>query len=418
MLKKIINTSVSFVILMLGCIAPLKAQEPVIYFTYLFNWNLNHAGAPVSGIPALVEQGHNALLDVFEKHPQWTTQFYVSAYTSDYLQKNYPNTINRLKYGIEKKRYGMGTYTLSHPILNLTPYNSLILQLNTSINADQKLWGLSPRSVFLPENSWDAILPQVWEDVGLKWVAIYKDIIPAYSNQLYAPPTVMLDGINAKKIPAILTSPTLTIGSHQALKEKLDRLYQTLKEQGIKEHFVVFKGDAEDIYFESLAMLNSTNENAYVSGQMLPSLPAKDKWVKRLAMIADLPYAKFMTMDAWLKNHPPKITVPNEEISMAADFTNWLRNNGVERINILTDEARMEVSNATYAIILADKLGLDVSQSKTLLEQAKYQLMLSEGADGRATNPPASRKVFVMQAAVNSSKLARQAAEAISNKNN
>ena len=122
-----------FILLLLIIISPIKAQEPVIYFTYLFNWNLNHAGAPVSGIPALVEQGHNSLLDVFEKHDKWTTQFYLSAYTGDYLQKNYPETINRLKNGIEKGKYGIGTYTLSHPILNLTPYNSLLLQLSTSI---------------------------------------------------------------------------------------------------------------------------------------------------------------------------------------------------------------------------------------------------------------------------------------------
>ena len=77
--------------------------------------------------------------------------------------------------------------------------------------------------------------------------------------------------------------------------------------------------------------------------------------------------------------------------------------------------ARMEVSNATYAIILAEKLGLQVSESQKLLEQAKYQLMLSEGADGRQGRPPASRKVFVTEAAVNATKLARQAVEAISN---
>jgi len=140
-----------FILLLLIIISPIKAEEPVIYFTYLFNWNLNHAGAPVSGMPTLVEQGHNSLLDVFEKHNQWTTQFYFSAYTSDYLQKNYPETINRVKNGIEKGKYGIGTYTLSHPILNLTPYNSLVLQFNTSLDYDQRIWGFKPKSVFLPD---------------------------------------------------------------------------------------------------------------------------------------------------------------------------------------------------------------------------------------------------------------------------
>lgn len=414
---KIINKLLAIVILTLSVMGSIKAQEPVIYFTYLINWNLNHAAAPVNAMPVLVEQGQNALLDVFEKHPQWTSQFYLSAYTSEYLQKNSPQTIARLKNGIKKNRYGMGTYTLSHPILNLTPYNSLILQLNTGINADQKTWGFKPTSVFLPENAWNPVLPQVWEDVGLKWVAIYKDIIPAYENELYYPPTVMLDGINGKKIPAVLSSHFLTNSNSKELKEKLDALYKILKDKGIKEHFVVFKGDAEDIYFESLDILNSEHENSYISGQKLPKLPAIDEWNERFSMIENLSYAKFMTMETWLKKYPPQINIPNEDISMDADFSAWIRHKGVEPINILTDEARMEVSNATYAIILAEKLGLKVVKANNLLAQAKYQLMLSEGADGRATNPPASRKVFVMEAAVNASKLARAAAEAINNKN-
>jgi len=413
--KRTISPCLAFILLLLIIISPIKAEEPVIYFTYLFNWNLNHAGAPVSGMPALVEQGHNSLLDVFEKHNKWTTQFYFSAYTSDYLQKNYPETIKRVKNGIEKGNYGIGTYTLSHPILNLTPYNSLVLQLNTSLDYDQRIWGFKPKSVFLPENAWDVTLPQVWEDVGLEWISIYKEIIPAYENELFYPPTVMLDGINGKKIPAVLCSHYLTRGSTEEVKEKLDTLYAILKEKGIKEHFLAFKGDAEDIYFGSRSMLNREKKNTYKSGQMLPELPAMEEWNERLEMVQNLPYAKFMTMGEWLKKHPPQNTIPNEEISMAADFTNWIRNNGVERINILTDEARMEVSNATYAIILAEKLGLEVSESQKLLEQAKYQLMLSEGADGRATRPPASRKVFVIEAAVNATKMARQAVEAISN---
>ncbi|WP_159821200.1 hypothetical protein [Colwellia sp. 20A7] len=414
MKKKIAKTLLLSIMFAIGLTSPLKAQEPIIYFTYLFNWNLNHAGAPVSGMPTLVEQGQNSLLDVFEEHPKWTTQFYLSAYTTDYLQNNYPKTIERLKSGIKKERYGIGTYTLSHPILNLTPYNNLILQLNESIKQDQKTWGFKPTSVFLPENSWDVILPQVFEDVGLHWISIYKDIIPAYENQLYYPPTVMLDGINGTKMPAVLTAPLLTSGSTTALKTKLDALYKILKDKGIKEHFVVFKGDAEDIYFESLEMLNNKNGDLHASGDMLPNLPAIKNWNERLTMVENLPYAKFITMEAWLEKHPTEVSIPNEEISMAADFTNWIRNNGVERMNILTDEARTEVNNARYAIILAEKLGLNVINAQAILTQAEYQLMLSEGADGRATTPPASRKKFVMEAAVNATKLARQSVNAIS----
>ncbi|MBN2413538.1 hypothetical protein JXQ31_17810 [candidate division KSB1 bacterium] len=413
MKQKLIKILPILIICGIMAAAPIKAEEPVIYFTYLFNWNLNHAGAPVSDIPLLVEQGHNSLLDLFEKHSKWTTQFYPSAFTSEYLQKNYPETIKRLKKGLEEGRYGIGTYTVSHPILNLTPYKSLVLQLQTSMAHDQQLWGFKPKSVFLPENAWDVVLPQVWKDVGLEWISLYKELVPAFENELFYPATIMLEGVNGTKIPAVVCSHYLSRGSADDIKAKLDSLHAILKEKGIKEHFVAFKGDAEDIYFGSRSILRRDNSITLAPGQKLPELPAFKEWDERLQMVEDLPYAKFMKMDDWLAKHPPVQTVPPEEISMSADFTNWIRNNGVERINILTDEARREVSQATYTILLAEKLGLDVANAKKILEQAEYQLMLSEGADGRATRPPASRKVFVMEAAVNATKLARKAVDAI-----
>lgn len=394
----------------------IRGEDPVIYFTYLFNWNANHAGAPISGIPALVEQGHKPLLDLFEKHDQWTTQFYFSAYTSDYLRENNSDVIKRVKKGIKKGRYEMGTYTVSHPILNLTPYNSLMTQLEASVKHDKKVWGVMPTSIFLPENSWDVTLPQVLQESGLAWISIYKDIIPAYADEKFYPPAMIVKGINETSIPAVFCGHYLTQGSVEDLKHYLDELYEILKEQGIKEHFVAFKGDAEDIYFGSLSTLNARSDQTYEAGQILPELPAIKEWDERLEMVENLPYAKFMTMGEWLKKHPAKETIPNENISMSADFSRWIRGNGVERINILTDEARWEVSNAKYAIELAEKMGLNVSKAKKLLDEAKYQLMLSEGADGRATNPPASRKVFVMEAAVNATKLAWEAVQAIENK--
>ena len=415
-IKNICRCSILSLLVLISSIGPAKAGDPVIYFTYLFNWNINHAGAPVSGMPVLVEQGHVPLLNLFEKHDKWTTQFFVSAYTSEYLEENYPETIERIKKGIKNGNYELGTYTLSHPILNLTPYNSLALQLKKGLEIDEQIWGFKPKSLFLPENAWDVILPQVFKDVGLEWISIYKDIVPEFTEELYYPAVVRVEGINDSSIPAVFCAHYLTRGSAEELKQKLDTLYEILKAKGIKEHFVAFKGDAEDIYFGSLAHLNITGEKKYLPGQTLPDLPAMTEWDERLTMVESLPYAKFKTMGEWLAKHPPEKTLPNEDISTSADFTRWLRGNGVERINILTNEARMEVSNATNTILLAQKLGLDVDEAKSILEQAQYQLMLSEGADGRATNPPASRKVFVMEAAVNATKLARKAVEAIKGK--
>ena len=140
--------------------------------------------------------------------------------------------------------------------------------------------------------------------MGLEWISIYKDIVHPYANELYYPPTVILNGINGKKIPAVFCSHYLTSGSTEELKEKLDSLYAILKEKGIKEHFLAFKGDAEDIYFGSLRILNQEKKNAFESGQMLPKLPAMEEWNERLEMVENLPYATIYDDGGVVKKTP------------------------------------------------------------------------------------------------------------------
>lgn len=404
------------VILVLSFITVLLAKDPVIYFTYLFNWNLNHAGAPVTGIPVLVEQGHIPLLELFEKHDRWATQFYFSGFTSDYLQEHYPHVVARVKAGNQQGRYEIGTYKHTHLILNLTPYDNIVHQLQAGMEIDQRVWGLKPTSLFLPENAWDVTLPHIMPKVGIEWIALYKEIVPAFADEMFYPPTMIVEGIDDTKATAVFCSHYLERGSVEELKAKLDGLYATLKKKGVEEHFVALKGDAEALYFASLSRLNRQHGNAYKPGDRLPELPAVKEMDAKLAMIENLPYARFITMGEYIKKHPPTETLPAENISLSADFGKWLRGGGVERLNILTNEARMEISNATYTIDLAEKLGLDVTEARQLLDQAWHQLMLSEGADGRATNPPASRMIFVATAAVKAKELAQVAAKTIKKK--
>ncbi len=412
--KRVFKRSIWVFALCLGFARSSLAADPVIYFTYLFNWNLNHAGAPVDAIPALVEQGYVSLLGVFEKHDRWRTQFFYSGFTSDYLKEHYPDAVERIKQGQADGRYEIGTYTLSHPILNLTPYTSLVKQFKTGMVYDQNAWGLQTYSLFLPEAAWDPTLPQAMAEAGIRWIAIYKDLIPKYQDKLYYPATVFVEGINNTKATVVFATNTIDRGKSVAeLKHTLDSLYQDLKAAGIEEHFISLKGDAEFLYFGSRRIVNRTTGAAYKTGDLLPELPAIPAFEEKLTMIENLPYARFMTMGEYLAKHPPTVTIPTEDIALGAEFGRWLQGRGVERTNILTNEARMEVSNASYVIDLAEKMGLEVADARKLLDQAWIQLMFAEGADGRATNPPASRIMYVTEAAVNATKLAQQAADAI-----
>jgi hypothetical protein len=394
-------------------------QEPVIYFTYNFNFNLNFAECPVDKTPIMVEQGHIPLIDLFERHSEWKADFFFTGYTSDYLQKNYPNLIERIKVHYLNKKFNIGTYTYTHPVLSLIPYDDVVDQLLAGLEADQRVWGFKPIGLFLPEVSWDICLPQIMDKVGIEWVSIYKEIVPQYEKELYYPPTAYVEGINNSKAKVVLCTHSMDAYDKtiEEFKEKLETLHAELRKRNIREFLVALKDDAEVLYFKSIEILNEHGgTKKYVWGDELPELPAVQWLDEKLSMVETLPFARFMTMGEYIEKHPPQEIIYAENISGHANFDSWLRGEGRERLNVLENQARVEITSATYVIDLAEKLGLDVSESRKLLKEARYQLLLAENSDGRGFVPHSSRKIYVATAAVRAKELAQKAAKAIQTK--
>ncbi len=421
--KLIISIVVIFI--MTGPVSLVYSGDPVIYFTYNFNFNLNFAEIPVDKTDILVTQGHIPLLDIFDKHKEVKADFFFSGYTSEYLQEHFPDFVERVKKNYRQDKYNIGTYTYTHPVLSLIPYDNVIQQLKKGLESDQKVWGIRPQGLFLPEVSWDVCLPQIMNEVGIEWVSIYKEIVPEYQDKLLYPPTAYVEGINNTKAKVVLCTRSLDQGSVEQLKKRLDNLYQKLKQENIDEFLVAFKDDAEVIYLHSFDVLNERagteitwgehlpEPAAYSWGDSLPSLPAVTWMDEKLTMLENLPYAKFMTMGEYIKKHPPQKMIYAENISGHADFDTWLRGEGRERLNVLTEQANDEIAMATYIVDFAEKMGLNVSESRSLLEEACHQLMLAENSDGRGFMPHSSRKMFVATAAVKAKDLAQKAVQSL-----
>ncbi len=411
--------------IMTGGISLVYSGEPVIYFTYNFNFNLNFAEFPVDKTDIMVTQGHIPLLDIFDKHKRVKADFFFSGYTSEYLQEHFPTFVERVKKSYERGKYNIGTYTYTHPVLSLIPYDNVIQQLRRGLESDQKVWDIRPKGLFLPEVSWDVCLPQIMKEVGIEWVSIYKEIVPEYQDKLLYPPTAYIEGINNTKAKVVLCTNSLDQGSVEELKERLDALYQKLKQENIDEFLVAFKDDAEVIYLHSFDVLNERagskltwgehlpEDIAYSWGDSLPSLPAIQWMDEKLTMLESLPYAKFMTMGEYIETHPPQKMIYAENISGHADFDTWLRGEGRERLNILMEQANDEIAMATHLVDFAEKMGVNVSKSRIILEEARHQLMLSENSDGRGFMPHSSRKIFVATAAVKAKELAQKALDVL-----
>ncbi len=416
LIKKVIIVITLNIFMLFGLSNFIFASGPIIYFTYNFNFNLNFAECPVDSTPVMVKQGHIPLLDLFENHKSWKADFFLTGYTSDYLQKNFPDVVKRIKKAHQEGKYNIGTYTFTHPVLSLIPYDDVVQQLKFGLEYDQKIWGIKPEGLFLPEVSWDICLPQIMQEVGIEWVSIYKEIVPAYKDELVYPSTAFVEGINQTRAKVVLCTHSMDQGSVEDFQKKLDALYTALKKRGIQEFLVALKDDAEVLYFRSIEMLNKEKGTSYKWGDTLPQLPAINWMDEKLTMVENLSYARFMTMAEYIEKHPPQEMIYAENISGHADFDTWLRGEGRERLNVLENQARIEINTASYIIDLAEKMGMDVSQARKLLKEARYQLLLAENSDGRGFVPHSSRKIFVATAAVKAKELAQKAAKAITKK--
>lgn len=399
-------------------------NDPTIYFAIEYNFNLNYAECPVEKTHLMVTQGHEPLLEVLLKHPKVKNDLFLTGYTEEWLQKHRPRVIELIKRGLKSKQFEVGTYSFDHPIFSLIPYEDACRQIELGLKYDEKAFGFRPKGFLLPEVAWDVLLPEIMKKYGLEWVIIYKEIVPKYKEEDLYPGSVLVEGINDTYIPAILGSNEMnglfwaaiegitTWGggiSIDGLQRKIEEIYEKVKQKGLKGFLLSIKLDAEIVYFASVRFYGKKY------GDSIDPRLIKDRLDRVYTMLEGLPFIKFTTVGDYLAAHPPKEKVYAE--SMAGNnpesLNPWLRGGGRERLNVLTDQARARITQATYAIELAEKQGMNVKEAKNKLEDAWYQLLLSENSDGRGYNPHSSRKIFVANAAVKAVKLASEAVDAI-----
>lgn len=385
-----------------------------IYVAFLHNFNLQFAECPVDRTEVMVWQGYIPLLEVYEAHPQVKVDFFFTGYTDEYLLQKAPQVVERVKAGRARGQFGIGTYTYAHPILSLIPYEDVRRQIARGMECDEQTWGERFRGLLLPEVSWDVCLPRVMEELRLEWVAIYKEIVPAYAEAVTFPSTAWVEGIRDMKVQAILADRSVGYATYEVMEGQAPEVVlgklRAIEGKAKSDQLVAIKTDAEALYFSSLAPEGQPGPKW---GDKLPEVTAQPGFDRLLSLIEGLPYVQFTTLEGYLAKHPPIETLYAESISGHAGFDTWLRGEGRERLNVLETEARSQIHAAEYAITLATRQGAEVREARRLLEGAWDQLLLAENSDGRGFVPHPSRKIFVATAAVEAVELAKKAVEAI-----
>lgn len=375
----------------------MSNKPPLWCVSLAFNYSrIGHGQVGVGEAVHWVEDSYVPLLDILDKHPEVKANFFFMGWTDEKLSREHPEVVERVKRGVKEGRFGIGTYTYSHLVTPLFPYEDVERQIAKGIEWDQKVWGVKPKCFIAPENTWDPILPKILKEHGIEWIYIagnvYRESLPSYEdvcsvpryrmwkvwyeeNDLYHP--LYAEGIEGTKIIAIPIAGTVAAVLTKFMPLNLSRIIfgavdidDTLQSlEGVEEKFNQ-KGDAM-VAFKA-------------DGDILaPIIAGKDgrlRLDKFLTALEGVSYIKFTNVEDYLKRVRPIKTVGLKAISGHAPLSVFYQGPAY-RMTVLCRSAREEIHNAEYVLMLAEKLGADVLKSKELLEKAWVDLLRAELSD-------------------------------------
>ncbi|SMB97419.1 Glycosyl hydrolase family 57 [Thermanaeromonas toyohensis ToBE] len=395
-----------------------------VYFIHTFNVNLQFAEMPVDKTFLLVEQGLIPLFDLLQKYKQ-PANFFFTGYSSLYLQQKYPELVREVQKKIGEGLIELGTYTYAHPVLSLIPYEDVERQIRKGMECDEKVWGIKCQGMLLPEVAWDVCLPKVMAELGLEWVIIYRELIHELAEKRLYPGMVKVKGIADTQTKAVLANRKIGkllleyltgVAPWEKVREEIERFIEEASNAlGPDEPppLLCIKQDAEVLY---AASVESSKGQGTCWGDRLTSLEALPRFARYLEFITSHPGIQVTTAKSYIDSFSGVIgekAFYAENASGHAGFDVWLKGEGRERLNVLTEDARSWIITASLIIRAEQGKGADVRSALELLEGAWEQLLLAENSDGRAFIPHPSRKLFVATAAFKAMKLAQAAIQAL-----
>lgn len=351
-----------------------------MYLAIAHNWNIQRADVPTHDEEIIVREGYNELLDLYAKHPKARVDHFISGYTALRLSESYPRTLDELRAGVSRGQFQIGTYTYTHPVFPLLPYNDSFLQVKRGLEIDQHVWGLRPQGMIMPELAWDPTLPKIFNDLGLGWAilpnSLYKQSVKEWSlEELHHP--VWVQGIDGSQIVVVFASYELPVGIYRTLMatargeitpdRALAALDELQKADRKGDFLVIYKADAEIIYTHSLRGYNGV----------------KSRFDRLIGALEEAAYVNFTTISDYLSNHKPEKSVYLRAGGGHAELRAWVA--GSEKVHLLYEEARNALTAAEFITLLAEKLGADTKPARRSIEKGWQHLALAENSDGITT---------------------------------
>ncbi|MFA5059783.1 MAG: alpha-amylase/4-alpha-glucanotransferase domain-containing protein [Candidatus Omnitrophota bacterium] len=115
------------------------------------------------------EKSYRPFLDVLERHPKIKVALHYTGSLLDWLEKNEPGFIARIKKLVKEGRveiFGGGYY---EPILTVIPHQDAEAQLNLLTEKVKKLFGYEAKGAWIAERVWEPKMPVLFSNCNLDY---------------------------------------------------------------------------------------------------------------------------------------------------------------------------------------------------------------------------------------------------------
>lgn len=140
-------------------------------YVTIFHANLNYAFLEPYKYETVIRASYETIIDVFrEKVPDQRYTFEASGFTIDTIARLCPDVLEKLKDAIQRGQCEFMGAPYAHPTLANFPAEDGRWSLEFGMRAFEKHLGFRPESGWNPECSWIQFVPQIFKDVGYKYM--------------------------------------------------------------------------------------------------------------------------------------------------------------------------------------------------------------------------------------------------------
>ncbi len=343
-----------------------------------------------------VEKSYRTLLKLYEEIPEASVCFNITGCTIEGLAENFPDVLEGLREGCARGQFEILSSASYHPILPLIPYEHAVDQIKHNVELIRRHVGFEPKGFFPPEHGYAAPIIDALKEAGLEWF-ILDELVVKRSHpdlgELYKPFWAI--GAREKAICVVRAKPI-----SQGLWAASVGGFST-------DDFLRFCEQFPDDFL----LVSSTD--AELIGLHWAYGPT---WLREcLQKLLKSEKIELVRVSDWLRDHPPSRTLFLNAGTWAHDgkFTLWTERPDNVSLHRLCSFARLKVVTAEYFVRLAEALGIDTSEVKPLLKEAKKTIYLAEMSDGYGWDPVPLRKSFAYSSIIKAEELADEIIELV-----